>query len=429
MSSSSIRPACRAIPRSSTTRAKTADYEAVWEVATSITSEGWNAEFRIPFSQIRFTVTDGEQSVWGFQVRRDVRETGEWDLWNAAPRGTQGLVSRFGHLVFSDRLAPPRRIELMPFSLVRSEHHHEDGRSRGIDGGLDMRIGLGTSATLSATINPDFGQVELDPAVLNLSVFETFFPGKASVFSRRQPGVRPALTAGCRCFTRAASAERPDASSSATMKRSSAGPTRPRSSGPRRSRAKRTAGRTAGWPPGPPANMAASKRRPRIPTAHETTSRSRRLIEPATMFSMGRVQRDVLNGTSNVGAHRHGRRAREGSRRVHRRRRLQHPLGQQSLHLQRAVGGARTRRLTAQQRTDFGGADRSQLLRQTSRLRWSLRSLRQELPQHRSGISQRPREQELAVRRPAGEPAGSVEILAETSTWSSTPTSSGPTRG
>jgi hypothetical protein len=158
------------------------DYDAVWEVATDVTPDGWNAEFRIPFSQIRFTLVDGERTVWGFQVRRDVRETGEWDLWNAAPRGTQGVVSRFGHLVFSERIAPPTRIELVPFGLVRSEHHHEDGRSRGLDGGLDLRLGLGTSATLSATINPDFGQVELDPAVLNLSVFETFYPEKRPFF-------------------------------------------------------------------------------------------------------------------------------------------------------------------------------------------------------------------------------------------------------
>ncbi|HET9468236.1 MAG TPA: hypothetical protein VFO48_07490 [Vicinamibacterales bacterium] len=74
------------------------DFEAIWEVATSITSDGWNAEFRIPFSQIRFTVPDGAQSVWGFQVRRDIQQTSEADLWNAAPRGTQGFVSRFGHL-------------------------------------------------------------------------------------------------------------------------------------------------------------------------------------------------------------------------------------------------------------------------------------------------------------------------------------------
>jgi len=159
-----------------------ADYEAVWEVATAVTSEGWNAEFRIPFSQIRFTVADGERSVWGFQVRRDVRTTGESDLWHAAPRGTQGFVSRFGHLTFNDRLSPPRRVELLPFSLAKSEHDSDGASDLGVDGGIDMRIGLGTSSTLSATINPDFGQVELDPAVLNLSVFETFFPEKRPFF-------------------------------------------------------------------------------------------------------------------------------------------------------------------------------------------------------------------------------------------------------
>ena len=157
------------------------DYEAVWEVGTSVTSDGWNAEFRIPFSQIRFTVPDGDRSIWGFQVRREIRETGESDLWNAAPRGTQGTVSRFGTLVFEDRLAPPRRIELLPFTLAGRERFSHGNRTR-LDGGLDLRVGLGTAATLSATINPDFGQVELDPAVLNLSIFETFFPEKRPFF-------------------------------------------------------------------------------------------------------------------------------------------------------------------------------------------------------------------------------------------------------
>ena len=105
-----------------------ADYEAVWEVATAVTSAGWNAEFRIPFSQIRFSMTEGERSIWGFQVRRDVRATGESDLWNAAPRGTQGFVSRFGHLTFDDRLSPPRRVELLPFSLAKSEHASDGGQ-------------------------------------------------------------------------------------------------------------------------------------------------------------------------------------------------------------------------------------------------------------------------------------------------------------
>ena len=78
--------------------------------------------------------------------------------------------------------APPRRLEVQPFVLARRKHEPALGSTTGCSGGLDMRMGLGTSATLSATVNPDFGQVEQDPAVLNLSVFETFFPEKRPFF-------------------------------------------------------------------------------------------------------------------------------------------------------------------------------------------------------------------------------------------------------
>ena len=80
------------------------------------------------FTASRFSVPESAQSTWGFQVRRDIQQTSETDLWNAAPRGTQGVVSRFGHLVFSDRLAPPRRIEvesaelaMVPKTMMRVE--------------------------------------------------------------------------------------------------------------------------------------------------------------------------------------------------------------------------------------------------------------------------------------------------------------------
>ena len=277
------------------------DFEAIWEVATSITGEGWNAEFRIPFSQIRFTVPDAAQSTWGFQVRRDIQQTSEADLWNAAPRGTQGFVSRFGHLVFSDRLVPPRRLELMPFSLMRSEHDHEDGRSRGFDGGLDMRVGLGTSATLSATINPDFGQVELDPAVLNLSVFETFFPekrpffledsrifvlpfGQFPLFHSRRIGKAPGH------FELADNEQmvsRPDQTTILG--------------------AAKITGKANGWTFGGLSALTAREyARVDLTTTDadgkETISRQRRLIEPQTMYSVGRMQRDILGATSNVGA-------------------------------------------------------------------------------------------------------------------------------
>ena len=89
--------------------------------------------------------------------------------------------------------SPPRRVELLPFSLAKSEHDADGGSDAGFDGGLDMRVGLGTSTTLSATINPDFGQVELDPAVLNLSVFETFFPEKRPFFLEDSRALAPAF--------------------------------------------------------------------------------------------------------------------------------------------------------------------------------------------------------------------------------------------
>ncbi len=163
------------------TRSST-DYDAVWEVRTEITAEGWTAEFRIPFSQLRFTITPGEAVVWGFNIRRDIVYNAEMIRWVATPRGAQGFVSRFGHLTFVKPPAPPRRLELQPFTLARQEHVTATGYGQDLSGGLDFRMGLGTATTLSASVNPDFGQVEQDPAVLNLSVFETFFPEKRPFF-------------------------------------------------------------------------------------------------------------------------------------------------------------------------------------------------------------------------------------------------------
>ena len=101
------------------TRSST-DYDAVWEVRTEITKEGWTAEFRIPFSQLRFSITPGEPVVWGFNIRRDIVYNAETDRWVGTPRGAQGFVSRFGHLTFATPPAPPRRFELQPFTLARA---------------------------------------------------------------------------------------------------------------------------------------------------------------------------------------------------------------------------------------------------------------------------------------------------------------------
>lgn len=277
------------------------DYEAVWEVATQVTKEGWNAEFRIPFSQIRFTAPDGERAVWGFQVRRDMRQTSEWNLWVPAPRGTQGLVSRFGHLVFSDRLTPPRRVELMPFTLARRENTVETSPELGLDAGLDLRIGLGTSATLSATINPDFGQVELDPAVLNLSVFETFYPEKRPFFVEdNRVFILPSWRFSILHSRRIGQAPgRLKIADDETLVRR---PDQTTILG-----AAKITGKASGWTYGGLTALTAREyatveRTTNRADGSEFTTRHERLIEPLTMYGVGRVQRDVLNGSSNIGA-------------------------------------------------------------------------------------------------------------------------------
>ena len=158
------------------------DYNSVWEVRSAVDETGWTAEFRIPFSQIRFTASPEPGQVWGFNVQRQIRRLNENGTWVPKPRGERGEVSLYGHLVFDRPIAPPRRLELTPYTLARSAYRPGTSQEGGAAAGMDMRVGLGPDATLAATINPDFGQVEQDPAVLNLSVFETFFPEKRPFF-------------------------------------------------------------------------------------------------------------------------------------------------------------------------------------------------------------------------------------------------------
>lgn len=274
------------------------DYDAVWEVQTERTAAGWTAEFRIPFSQMRFSVTPGEAVVWGFNIRRDIVGQAEVDRWVATPRGVQGFVSRFGHLTFAKAPAPPRRLEVQPFLLGRQEHVTEVGYGRDLSGGVDFRMGLGTSTTLSAAVNPDFGQVEQDPAVLNLSVFETFFPekrpffiedsraliasfGQMPMFHSRRIGQRPGRLAVAADET---VIERPDATTILG--------------------ATKITGKAKGWSYG--GLTALTDREYALVEATTTGSerpvRSERLIEPYTSYNVGRVQRDVRGGSTVGGS-------------------------------------------------------------------------------------------------------------------------------
>ena len=158
-------------------------WDAVWDVATAIDSLGWVAEFRIPFSQMRFT--DKPEHTFGLLVVRDVARTKERISWPLYRRDRQGYVSQGGELTGISNLPQPRRLELMPYAVTKNstipsgaawKHPQEQ------TGGLDLKYGLSSNLTLDATVNPDFGQVEADPAQLNLSAFEQFFSERRPFF-------------------------------------------------------------------------------------------------------------------------------------------------------------------------------------------------------------------------------------------------------
>ncbi len=166
------------------------NWDAVWEVATSVDSLGWTAEYRIPFSQLRFgSSAKGVERIWGFQVMRDIARRVERDSWSPWKQNDPGFVSNEGDLAGIVDIPTPRRLELMPYAsakLTRAPGDDANPFYRANDTkpsvGADLKYGLPGGLTLTATVNPDFGQVEVDPAVVNLSAYETFFPEKRPFF-------------------------------------------------------------------------------------------------------------------------------------------------------------------------------------------------------------------------------------------------------
>jgi hypothetical protein len=162
-------------------------WNAVWDVATSIDDQGWTAEFRIPFSQLRFS--GAAQDQLGFNIYRRINRRNEEQHWKLIPRESEGWVSQFGNLTGLEEIKPKRQLEVTPYVLAQqsmlptgANPFTSGSHSSGTIGG-DIRAGLTPSLNLTATINPDFGQVEADPAVVNLSAFETFFPEQRPFFT------------------------------------------------------------------------------------------------------------------------------------------------------------------------------------------------------------------------------------------------------
>ena len=173
-----------------------ATWDAVWESAVETGDHGWTVEMRIPLSQLRFPKAD--RYSWGINVQRVIQRRNESAWLQLVRKNESGLASRMAHLEGIAGINPPPTLEFLPYVTAREEFiapappgsPFNDGSRFFAGAGLDLKYGLSSSLTLDATFNPDFGQVEVDPAVVNLTQFETFFEERATVLHRGRQGVR-----------------------------------------------------------------------------------------------------------------------------------------------------------------------------------------------------------------------------------------------
>ncbi len=159
-------------------------WDAIWDVATRIDSLGWTAEFRIPFSQMRYA--NATSHTFGIAIWRDIERYKERTSWPLYRSTMNGLTSQLGRLEGIVGISSPRRLEVTPYTVTKNVSRQlgpsSYDRVQHATAGADLKYGITPNIMLDATVNPDFGQVEADPAVLNLSAFETFFQERRPFF-------------------------------------------------------------------------------------------------------------------------------------------------------------------------------------------------------------------------------------------------------
>lgn len=162
-------------------------WDGVWDYSTKIDDKGWTVEIKIPYNQLRFPKKD--KYVWGVNFRRVINRKNEKMGLVWIPKEIPGYVSHFAQLEGIKGIKPGRHIEVLPYSVAEAHFNPKEqgnpfqtGKSYMDNIGLNLKVGLKSNLTLDATINPDFGQVEVDPAVINLSAYETFYQEKRPFF-------------------------------------------------------------------------------------------------------------------------------------------------------------------------------------------------------------------------------------------------------
>jgi Domain of unknown function (DUF5916)/Carbohydrate family 9 binding domain-like len=266
-------------------------WDAVWDVATRIDSLGWTAEFRIPFSQMRYSTA--RTHTFGFTIDRDIYRYAERVSWPTFSQAKPDMVSQLGSLGGLDNLEAPRRLEALPYAVSKSASqisNNRYGQHAGLTAGGDLKYRVAPNVTLDATVNPDFGQVESDPAVLNLSAYESFFDER-----------RPFFVAGRGLFRFDVNCNQVNCSNEGLYYSRRIGRT-PELAG--------VYGDTI--PLQPTTIIGAAKLLGRFPNGltfgllDATTERSSgpggKSFEPMTNFGVARVRQDLWNGNSSIGA-------------------------------------------------------------------------------------------------------------------------------
>lgn len=163
------------------------NWDAVWYGETGLEDSAWVSEMQIPLSQLRYGNKD--EQIWGMHAWRWINRNQEEDQWNLMPRDNNNFLHYFGEIHGIRNISRSRRVELLPFTMAKLKTSKTEennpftrGKETTFNAGLDGKIGIASNFTLDFTVNPDFGQVEADPAELNLTVFETRFDEKRPFF-------------------------------------------------------------------------------------------------------------------------------------------------------------------------------------------------------------------------------------------------------
>ena len=277
-------------------------WDSVWEASSALHSQGWSAEIRLPYNVLRFSPQ--KQYTWGINIIRYISRKKEKIYWVIVPSRQSGWVSRFGHLEGIEGIKPRAHLALLPYAVARSTFGHGSQINSGdralfLNLGGDLRYGFAPNISLNVAANPDFGQVEADPAVLNLSVFETFFEERRPFFVEGAQIFETPL----QLFHSRRIGRQPGHISTPSGYEVMDRPEFTNVFG-----AAKVTGKTLGKTTFGLVEAVTSAEHAIIETTYtdlatglERTRRSNYRVEPLANYFVGRVQKDILKGSSNVG--------------------------------------------------------------------------------------------------------------------------------